>query len=323
MHYRDEFDGPDIRGAIGSFFRALGSRRRSGQRGRPVWAVGIVGTLVLFLGAVLWYSYPRATGESEEPAVPIIRADAGPYRVAPSDPGGMEIPHRDSTVFDTLRASREESGEVRRVENLLGEPEEPVAREKLFAGLETEIRVEGREIRGHSDEPDAPAAETAIAQQQAPAEPATPQVQPVIVAAASEQTPEAIPETAPETEQAAEQKIASAATPTPKAKPEREVAEELSRTEPAAGVETFESGGGWYAQLASLRSNEAAQTAWKDLQKSMSVLQPVNHRIEKADLGSRGTYYRLQAGPFTEAKARDVCAAVQAQKPGGCLVVKN
>lgn len=320
MHYRDEFDGPDIRGAIGSIFRALDRRERLGPR-KPVWAVAIVGALVVFLASVLWYSYPRKADETGELAVPIIRADAGPYKVVPSDPGGMEIPHRESTVFDTLR---EAEGGTRRVENLLGDPEEPVARDKLFAG----IKIEGREVMTTGGDPavqpeDAPAQIAAASQVEPEAAPA-PQAQPVLAAAVDEKPSEtsevaAAPAAAPQEEQ----KLAAAATPVPQAKPEKEVAEELSRTEPASGVETFESGAGWYIQLASLRSGDAAKAAWADLQKSLSVLKPLSHRVEKADLGARGIYYRLQAGPFAEAKARDICKAVEAQRPGGCLVIKN
>ncbi len=314
MQYKDEFDGPGFRGAIGAIFRALDKRDHIAPR-RPIWAVAIVGTLVVFLASVLWYSYPRGTDAKREEAVPIIRADAGPYKVEPTDPGGMEIPHRDSTVFDTLRASREEGGNVRQVENLLSEPEEPVAREDLFAGLDAEIRVEGREVATIVDETPDEKVKVAVAAEpeRAPAD----ITEPVTVAEAVKEEP------VKKAEAPAAQKVALAK-PVPPAKPQRDNAEEISRTEPAAGVETFEGGrAGWYAQLGSLRSNEAARSAWNDMQKKVSALKTVEYRIEKADLGSRGVYYRVQAGPFAESRARQVCAAVEEQRPGGCLVVKN
>jgi len=327
MQNRDEFDGPDMRGAIGSIFKALDRRERIAPR-KPVWAAATVGALVLFLGSVLWYSYPRQGGDAGTEAVPIIRADAGPIKIAPLDPEGMEIPHRDSTVFDTLRVAQEEGqGQPRRVENLLDEPEEPIDRDQFFAGVETKIMVEGREVSDSSE--DEVSAPSVIAKQ----EEAAPEPQEQKIAAApaeavteditAQPAPAVVAEKAPEPTPEPEQ-IASAATPLPQAKPEKQIAEELSRTEPAAGVETFESGsGGWYAQLASLRSDDAAKTAWADLTKSLSSLRTVSHRVEKADLGARGVYYRLQAGPFAEAKAREVCAAVEAQRPGGCIVIKN
>jgi hypothetical protein len=46
-------------------------------------------------------------------------------------------------------------------------------------------------------------------------------------------------------------------------------------------------------------------------------------RIQEADLGAKGTYYRAQGGPLSEDKAQAICKAITAKKPGGCLVVRN
>lgn len=298
MRKRDEFDGsrgmPDVKGAIGSIFGALDKRDRMEPRG-PLWAVAIVGTLVIFLGAVLWVSYPREKAQREIMAVPIIRADAGPIKVIPQDPGGMDIPHRDSTIYDTLHASADGEPD-HHVEHLLSDPEEPVDRDKLFASL-GEVRVEGREVK------------------KAPEKAAEP-VAPVTVAKAAP-APEKQPDVKNET-------VASAQPAVPRSKPVRDIAEEVSRTEPAAGVETFDNADtAYFIQLGALRSDAAAQAAWSDLQKSLSVLSDAGHRVQRADLGVQGVYYRLQAGPFAEARARALCAAVEKQRPGGCLVIKD
>lgn len=315
MQHRDEFDGPggvpDFRNIMGPVFRALDRRDRIRPR-RPLWAASVVGMLVLFLACVLWYSYPRERERGDTIAAPVIHADAGPYKVAPSDPGGMEIPHRDSTVFETLHADRGEGAE--RIENLLDEPEEPVDREQVFAGL-GELRVEGREViapppESAEEEKSEDVASIDITEG-GEAEPASP---PPAAVAAVEQTP---PAAAPE-----KTALAAAAAPPVPAKTEREEAEEASRTEPAAGVETF-AAGGWFVQLASLSTQDAAQAAWGDMKKSLPVLSSLDHRVKRADLGAKGVYYRLQAGPYSEARAREICAAVKAKKPGGCLVVKD
>ncbi|PJB71092.1 MAG: hypothetical protein CO093_06020 [Alphaproteobacteria bacterium CG_4_9_14_3_um_filter_47_13] len=303
MQYKDEFDDPNFpkgfRGAIGSIFTALQRRDRMPQR-RPVWAGAIVLCLVVFLVSVLWYSYPREAERHDPGALPIIRADAGQIRVAPDDPGGMDIPHRDSTVFETLHAGLEEGQRVRPVENLLDDIEEPLTREQLFAGLKTELKVEGREIRKAPEK----IIEEAAVQEEEPGEIADLTESVTVVAKATE---------------------AAVSKPVPQAKPEKDVAEEISRTEPAAGVETFrtQNGGRYFVQLASLKSSEAAKTSWKDLQKNLVILKPLDYRIKMADLGARGVYHRVQAGPFPESRAREICAAVEAQRPGGCLVVKD
>lgn len=304
MQNRDEFDGPDIRGAVGSIFNALDRQKGRMEPRKPVWATAIVLSLMTFLGTVLWFSYPREAAKGADPVVPIIRADAGSYKIVPRDPGGMDIPHRDSTVFDTLRAGRETEGGMRRVESLLPESETPLPREQLFAGLKTEVKVEGRTVAKYEDKPDS-----------------------VTVAKVEETVSKPIPSKSEAAEANAVPepvKVAVAApvpTPAPAPKPDRQAAETASKTEPAAGVETFE--GSYFVQLASLKSEEAGETAWAGMLKELHMLRPYKHRIQRADLGAKGVYYRVQAGPMKEAQAKQVCEAIKAQRPGGCLVTRD
>jgi hypothetical protein len=86
---------------------------------------------------VVWKLYvggDNSTLPSEN--VPIIRADKEPYKVQPDDPGGMQMPNKNSTIFSSLNSNDEDRG----VENLLAdnEEEDPVPRSQLFAGLNTE-----------------------------------------------------------------------------------------------------------------------------------------------------------------------------------------
>jgi hypothetical protein len=69
--------------------------------------------------------------------VPIIRADAAPYKVEPEDRGGMDVAHKDSTIFDAMR----DGAQGRRIENLLADTadEQPIDRAVLFAGLKTDL----------------------------------------------------------------------------------------------------------------------------------------------------------------------------------------
>ncbi|HEY3149779.1 MAG TPA: SPOR domain-containing protein [Dongiaceae bacterium] len=75
-------------------------------------------------------------------------------------------------------------------------------------------------------------------------------------------------------------------------------------------------------QLASLPSEELAWKAWKDLNgKYSSQLTGLTAIVQPADLGAKGTFYRVQTGPFdTLAAAQERCSAM---KEAGldCLVV--
>ena len=75
-------------------------------------------------------------------------------------------------------------------------------------------------------------------------------------------------------------------------------------------------------QLVSMPSEDAAWDAWKKLtgqySSHLTGLTPV---LEQADLGTKGTFYRVQAGPFTTvAAAQERCTAMK-QAGLDCLVV--
>jgi uncharacterized protein len=75
-------------------------------------------------------------------------------------------------------------------------------------------------------------------------------------------------------------------------------------------------------QLVSMPSEEAAWSAWKQLSgKYATHLSGLTAIVEPADLGTKGTFYRVQTGPFqTVAAAQERCTAM---KEAGldCLVV--
>lgn len=303
MQNKDSFDEPESAGIFAGIVRALDARHAFAAR-RPVWAVGMVVATVAVLGAVLYYAYPREAAQQELNAAPIIRADAGDIKTAPDDPGGMEIAHRDSVVFDALGG---DTGE-RRVENLLPQPEAPMPRAEMFAGLKTEPKDEVLDVTAPpvTNEAD-PQSFEQVADYTAPLE----EVAEEVVATAP--APAAVVE--------APAVVAAAASE------EVEAAKAAASTEPAAGIATVakEAGkvGTHYVQLASVKDEAAAKTEWKKMQTAHNALAPLGLNVQRADLGAKGVFYRIQGGPVSEAEAKQICQAVSAKKPGGCLVVKN
>jgi cell division septation protein DedD len=100
--------------------------------------------------------------------------------------------------------------------------------------------------------------------------------------------------------------------------PNKPPASETASTAPAT------SGGGYAVQVSSLRSEQEAQSSFRALQAKYPNLlggrQPV---IRRADLGTKGIYYRAMVGPFDSAdQATDLCTNLKAAG-GGCLVQKN
>jgi hypothetical protein len=84
-------------------------------------------------------------------------------------------------------------------------------------------------------------------------------------------------------------------------------------------------GGGHYlVQVSSQRSEADAQASFRSIQaKYSSVLGGRSHVVRRANLGSRGIYYRAMVGPFgTRAEAIKLCSSLKAAG-GDCVVQTN
>jgi cell division septation protein DedD len=100
------------------------------------------------------------------------------------------------------------------------------------------------------------------------------------------------------------------------------------RTSPAAQPTRIASapsgGGGYLVQVSSQRSEADAQAAYRSLRaKYSNVLGDRQHVIRRADLGSRGVFYRAMVGPFgSREEAIQVCGNLKAAG-GDCVVQSN
>ncbi|MCI5061141.1 MAG: SPOR domain-containing protein, partial [Alphaproteobacteria bacterium] len=102
----------------------------------------------------------------------------------------------------------------------------------------------------------------------------------------------------------------------PQQKPEQKPAPVTQAPAPVAS-------GSYYIQLASVKSADGAEIEWKKLQKKYTgPLAGLSHRVQKAELGEKGTFYRIQAGPVAKDQASRICSEIKKITPGGCLVKK-
>lgn len=347
MPYRDEFDDPfedtgksmndqNIAGALGALRRQIFLKTRG-----PALAGGVLALALLILAGVVFFTYPS---EQEEDLLPVIQADARPYKVSPDEPGGMDIPHRDSTLFSSLRSSRGESATAE-VENLFAEEdgaEEPLPRSQLFAGLNTEdedTALDDIEPAASTEEllnegideadslfgdPETAAAQEKIAELKAEDQRIIDEISSApakVELKAEEQTVDIF---VPQEE--AEKAEVSEPAPVDVPESETEVQEEkvavYQPKEPAVTKKAeVVPPGDYYAQIGAVKSAAAAESGWGQYQKQFgAALSGLDHRVQRADLGEKGIYYRIQAGPFSKEKAESVCTSIKAQS-GGCLVV--
>ena len=75
-------------------------------------------------------------------------------------------------------------------------------------------------------------------------------------------------------------------------------------------------------QLASLRSPDEARDEWQRLKRDNSdLLGKLTAVAVRADMGERGIYYRVEAGPLTDkAAAAKLCKALK-ERDLGCSLV--
>lgn len=315
MKKRDEFDDPND----GSNF--LGSIG-------PKAAFFIVLIALSFMIGVVWKLYVGGGNTDAGQNVPVIQADNQDYKIIPDEVGGMDMPHKDSTIFSSLNSDPDADAGI---ENLLAEDnnEDPVPRSQLFAGLNTEpspdLHAEAQETP--LDQPLGEDEERILSQAKVAEKVVTSLVEDGADAIADGEeavsdamdVPEKVEPVVTETTAVIEEKIQE---------PVKEVVkEEVKKEEPKPEVKKAETAkpasGDYFVQLASVRDRAAADAEWKKLKsKYGSALSGFDYRVETANLPA-GTFYRIQAGPVSKAEADKACAAVKRVDKDGCLVKKK
>jgi hypothetical protein len=343
-------------------------RTRFLRQGLPllVLTMAIVGLVVLG-----WIAYKEGQG-TDEGEVPLIKAEAGPFKVKPKDPGGMEISNTDKGVYDIISNTDVPDEEAAlQIERVVPMPEEPMAREEMNPLYEPEdtplyqfegvgsVEQEGvPQIVMPGEEGQVPAVDlvpedvSPSPEQHAEAMPDFATEAPKVVlpeedevAAITQDNKESdkyvpIPRRAPmsvkkiELEEAVEEAPKEVkTTKQPEKKTSKEVEKKIAALPIPKSMQYKQkreakkhtasvNSGGYKVQLGSYRSESQAKDGWKMLSRKFSRdLRTLDYNVEKANLGAKGVFYRLQAGPLSsDSKARSICKTLIAQKQG-CIVV--
>jgi len=278
----------------GAFLEPEEEHPQGRRRGFGPLRFALVGLLLVGFGGLMLYAYSWGTGDPEPGELPLVAAPEGVEKERPESPGGLEVPYQDSLV---LNPGSEDEGEV---ERLLPPPEDPQPPEPEAPAQQAEVPasepVPETETQAANDRPageiavePAPVEEIEVSEAPTPgtAEPAAPEA----AAEPAEEAPQA-----PAEEPAAE--------PTPEG--------------PAAPTAAE---GGFLVQLASVGDEAAVEREWGRMQnRHPQLLGSLSLTVERADLGDRGIFYRIQAGPLTSREAADgLCAQLKAQQQD-CLV---
>ena len=99
---------------------------------------------------------------------------------------------------------------------------------------------------------------------------------------------------------------------------------QVAEVDSNAPVQPLTAAGQFRVQLGAFRAPALAAQAWNEIVHAHPALvTAMSHAVEKADLGARGIYYRLQAGDFPTANdARSRCADFTAHRIN-CIVVSR
>lgn len=320
--------------------------------------MSVVVVLLVVLGFVslAWYAYRSGGSSTVEGDVPTIEADAGPLKVAPSDPGGMDIPNQDKTVYEAITQG-EHSGKT---EVLTEAPEEPVITRDAVAHKED--KKETQVYRKPDDAAEQAATEPVVSGEDSEQQPSNDvAAAPVAGVAASEAPPqEEAEDTASgnaETTSSDAEVLATKATenvatekevavkpeskPAPEAEPmavspqqpapqvvndlsaAQKAAREMKKSPAESAVKPVAaSSGAAGVQLAASKSREDAEKSWGRLAaKFPDLLSGKSHAIIAAEVAGKGTYYRVRATGLSASSAADLCRQLKARGQD-CMVVK-
>ncbi|MFZ0693810.1 MAG: SPOR domain-containing protein [Alphaproteobacteria bacterium] len=276
----------------------LTAERREIQRSFPRSRIWVAAIAFAAAGAFTWYAYHQATKAGEQGVAPLIKAEDGPSRVKPDEPGGAPEP-QDSAVYERLASDQPAAPKA---ESLLPPPETPVAHPAITAEAKSmaAIAPAAGETTAPIPAPPASAVAKPAEQSRSPAKPVETAAKPSDMSAKSiESNP-------------------AEAKPAEEPKPTEAMATESGSTESKAAA-----AGSYRVQLAALRSQDAADGEWKKLQKTYAdLLSSLSVTVVKVDLTGKGTFFRVQAGALTESAAKELCSQLK-QRKAECIVVKS
>lgn len=273
--YDDEYRGFDI---------------RDDESGRgPLILMLALGVLLIFAG-VVWNTYRQGVRPSEG-GLPVIGADAAPYKRAPETSQAAQDVEPPAGFYDLMDGGAEAA---------------PVRQAAMTSPVE--IRRDSGTLAGAPVEA-------------VPPVPSIPEQEDLTRRAAPIEFAEGLDVRKPLSEDAETVRTAALNPVAAEPAPARVIAPVLEPVrEPA--VSRFAGIGDYQVQLLASRSEAGALGAWDDIRGSEPALyQGAKLSIQRADLGARGVFYRLRLGTFVDrAAAKAFCDDVKSTGKD-CIVV--
>ena len=293
---------------------------RSGPRFRLLHL--LIGLLVLACLALIVPLGLDFFGSEESGEIPVIQAQQQPDKVRPEEPGGLQVPHQDVQVLNPPSGDSADP----QVERLLPPPETPeplpIPNEGV-AALETPAAPELTLPPAAEIAPEVPASPSEAASESSAAAEAVSTPEPATTESAAAP---AASEPEPSSAQQAAEAMASEGTGSTEAAPaaSEAPAEAATTQEAALPPATAPAGEGIYIQLGSLGKRDGVSAEWARLQKAFpDFLGDMELAVQTVTLEGRGTFHRIQTGPFpNRGTAEEMCAFLKSSDQA-CIVIKR
>jgi hypothetical protein len=303
-------------------------------RGRLRWLPYALSlTALVVFGGIVWWAYHAIVAAPKNGEVPVIAADQTPAKVPPADQGSTDGSGQEKTVYGQISgtnaqpktevllpapetpqppppatppAASETTTPPATTETLAVPPAVPVAPATTTTGTGSEATGAQQTATNTADTGSSTAgsaAGTTTGQQTTTQESTTQQT---TSADTGSPAPAAAP--APDVDLSGVPTLSplTPVAPVPAATP---VTTADTSGTAGATIQTSDVADNFRIQLAALKSEAEANKTWnRILAKHNDVLGPLTVHIVRADLGTQGIYYRVQAGPFADkASAKAAC----------------
>lgn len=302
-------------GTSDDVYRGYDLHEEETARGPLILALA-AGVLIVF-GAVVWNTYRQGV-RSEAGALPVIAADETPYRRRPDDAGGAVTPDLDRRFYDEMDGSSRPAVD----------PDAPLRRsvssddvETLQGGSSDVVVGDGpMDLRPPRDEAGSDTA-SALPPPRGSLDQQAETLAELGGRPATGGDGERIAALDPATAALAAREASPPVSPAPVATP----TSEAPLAAPAATAPRFEFSvsGSYLVQIAALRDEAAADRAWSQLvSRQPALMAGADKRIQRADLGARGIFYRLRAGAFETREAASAFCEALKSSGNECIVVQ-
>jgi len=358
MPHRDDFDD-DLMDPSSDAYDYKPIASDEGGSGKAV-KLFVAVTVLAGLAGGAWY-FVGGDSQSDND-VPLVHASKDPVKVKPADPGGMNVPNRDKTVYDRVAGENTEP----KLERLLPRPEKPLDKPVKSMPIPTlEETPDPDSLTPEQVEADTPEVPTAPERAALPDVP-TEEMANTITEPAPAKVEEVKDSNAPralvkrdEQPVKAVEEVSEAPTQQDKDDLNAKIAQALGQEQPlekeedAAETETApkevkptqsvkaepqlkpappkattapeqKPQSGYMLQLLSSKSKSGVEATHDELKKKHSdIFDALPSTIVRADLGAdKGVYYRLRLGPVTEADKAKSLCSQLKQRKVGCFIVR-